>query len=129
MVWGFPFPRCAQASQASLLELHSYFLFCFPGLCWDGCCSWTGGYKDAKHLVAVEKVGGDFIPLVVEYLGIWTPLDQLLDPLLIIPLPIAMFHSIETYAKTFSVFMDKQCQDDFTILGSTRFGLLFKEFR
>ena len=29
--------------------------------------------KDAKHLATVEKAGGDFIPLVVESFGIWTP--------------------------------------------------------
>ena len=29
--------------------------------------------KDEKHLAAVEKVGPDFIPLVVETLGVWTP--------------------------------------------------------
>jgi len=29
--------------------------------------------KDEKHLAAVEKVGSDFIPLVVETLGVWTP--------------------------------------------------------
>ena len=27
--------------------------------------------KDDKHLAAVEKVGSDFIPLVVETFGIW----------------------------------------------------------
>jgi len=26
-----------------------------------------------KHLAAVEKVGADFIPLVVETFGVWTP--------------------------------------------------------
>ena len=30
--------------------------------------------KDEKHLAAVEKVGSDFIPLVVETFGVWTPL-------------------------------------------------------
>jgi len=25
-----------------------------------------------KHLVAVEKVGSDFVPLVVETFGVWT---------------------------------------------------------
>jgi len=29
--------------------------------------------KDEKHLAAVEKVGSDFIPLVVESFGVWTP--------------------------------------------------------
>ena len=29
--------------------------------------------KDAKHLAIEEKEGGDFIPLVVESFGIWTP--------------------------------------------------------
>ena len=29
--------------------------------------------KDEKHLAAVEKVGFDFIPLVVECFGVWTP--------------------------------------------------------
>ena len=29
--------------------------------------------KDKKHLAAVEKVGSDFIPLVVETFGVWTP--------------------------------------------------------
>ena len=29
--------------------------------------------KDEKHLKAVEKVGSDFIPLVVESFGVWTP--------------------------------------------------------
>ena len=29
--------------------------------------------KDEKHLAAVEKVGSDFIPLVVETFGVWTP--------------------------------------------------------
>jgi len=29
--------------------------------------------KDEKHLAAVEKVGADFIPLVVETFGVWTP--------------------------------------------------------
>jgi len=29
--------------------------------------------KDEKHLVAVEKVRSDFIPLVVETFGVWTP--------------------------------------------------------
>ena len=29
--------------------------------------------KDEKHLAAVEKVGTDFIPLVVECFGVWTP--------------------------------------------------------
>ena len=28
--------------------------------------------KDTKHLVIVEKAGGDFIPLVVESFGVWT---------------------------------------------------------
>ena len=28
--------------------------------------------KDEKHLEAVEKVGSDFIPLVVESFGVWT---------------------------------------------------------
>jgi len=28
--------------------------------------------KDEKHLAAVEKVGADFIPLVVESFGVWT---------------------------------------------------------
>ena len=28
--------------------------------------------KDKKHLAAVEKVGSDFIPLVVETFGVWT---------------------------------------------------------
>jgi len=28
--------------------------------------------KDEKHLAAVEKVGSDFIPLVVETFGVWT---------------------------------------------------------
>ena len=29
--------------------------------------------KDEKHLAAVMKVGADFIPLVVETFGVWTP--------------------------------------------------------
>ena len=29
--------------------------------------------KDAKYLAIVEKAGDDFIPLVVESFGIWTP--------------------------------------------------------
>ena len=29
--------------------------------------------KDAKHLTILEKAGGDFIPLVVESFGVWTP--------------------------------------------------------
>jgi len=29
--------------------------------------------KNEKHLAAVEKVGSDFIPLVVESFGVWTP--------------------------------------------------------
>jgi len=29
--------------------------------------------KDEKHLAMVEKAGGDFIPLVVECFGVWTP--------------------------------------------------------
>jgi len=29
--------------------------------------------KDEKHLAAVEKVGADFIPLVVETFGVQTP--------------------------------------------------------
>ena len=29
--------------------------------------------KDEKHLAAVEKVGSDFIPLVVESFRVWTP--------------------------------------------------------
>ena len=29
--------------------------------------------KDEKHSASVEKVGSDFIPLVVEGFGIWTP--------------------------------------------------------
>jgi len=29
--------------------------------------------KDEKHLAAVEKVGADFIPLVVETFGVRTP--------------------------------------------------------
>ena len=29
--------------------------------------------KDDKHLAAVEKVGSDFVPLVVETFGVWTP--------------------------------------------------------
>jgi len=29
--------------------------------------------KDGKHLAAVENVESDFIPLVVETLGVWTP--------------------------------------------------------
>ena len=30
--------------------------------------------KDGKHLAAVEtKVGSDFVPLVVESFGVWTP--------------------------------------------------------
>ena len=29
--------------------------------------------KDEKHLAAVEKVGADFIPLVVETFGVWMP--------------------------------------------------------
>ena len=29
--------------------------------------------KDAKHLAIVEKEGGDFIPLIMESFGIWTP--------------------------------------------------------
>ena len=29
--------------------------------------------KDEKHLAAVEKVGSDFIPLVVKTFGVWTP--------------------------------------------------------
>ena len=44
-----------------------YFLLCL--LCWGSCCSWRG----EKHLAAVEKVGADFVPLVVECFGVWTP--------------------------------------------------------
>ena len=29
--------------------------------------------KDEKHLAAVEKTGSDFVPLVVECFGVWTP--------------------------------------------------------
>ena len=29
--------------------------------------------KDEKHLEAVEKVGADSVPLVVECFGLWTP--------------------------------------------------------
>ena len=29
--------------------------------------------KDAEHFAIVEKAGGDFIPLVVESFGVWTP--------------------------------------------------------
>ena len=29
--------------------------------------------KEEKHLAAVEKVGSDFIPLVVQTFGVWTP--------------------------------------------------------
>ena len=29
--------------------------------------------KDEEHLAAVEKAGSDFIPLVVETFGVWTP--------------------------------------------------------
>jgi len=29
--------------------------------------------KDEKHLAAVEKAGADYIPLVVETFGVWTP--------------------------------------------------------
>jgi len=29
--------------------------------------------KDEKHLAAVEKVGSDFMPLVVKAFGTWTP--------------------------------------------------------
>ena len=29
--------------------------------------------KDEKHLAAVESTGSDFIPLVVECYGVWTP--------------------------------------------------------
>ena len=29
--------------------------------------------KDEKHLAAVEKVGSNFVPLVVETFGVWTP--------------------------------------------------------
>ena len=32
------------------------------------------GSKDEKHLAVVEKVGSDFIPLVVESFEVWTPL-------------------------------------------------------
>ena len=31
--------------------------------------------KDAKHAEAVERVGGVFVPLVVETLGVWSPLS------------------------------------------------------
>ena len=31
--------------------------------------------KDEKHLVAVEKFGSDFVPLVVECFGVLTPFD------------------------------------------------------
>ena len=30
--------------------------------------------KDKKHLAAVEKIGSDFVPLVVECFGVWTHL-------------------------------------------------------
>ena len=30
--------------------------------------------KDQRHLYAVEEVGCDFIPLVVENFGVWSPL-------------------------------------------------------
>ena len=29
--------------------------------------------KDEKNLAAVEKIGSDFVPLVVECFGVWTP--------------------------------------------------------
>ena len=29
----------------------------------------------SMHLAAVEKVGADFIPLVAETFGVWTPLS------------------------------------------------------
>ena len=29
--------------------------------------------KDAKYLAIEEKAGSDFIPLVVESFGVWTP--------------------------------------------------------
>ena len=29
--------------------------------------------KDEKHLAAVEKAGSEFVPLVVECFGVWTP--------------------------------------------------------
>ena len=28
--------------------------------------------KDEKYLAAVEKVGSDFVPLVIETFGVWT---------------------------------------------------------
>ena len=35
--------------------------------------------KDEKHLAAVVKVGTDFIPLVMETFGVWTPCHLLCD--------------------------------------------------
>jgi len=45
--------------------------------------------KDKKHLAAVKKVGSEFIPLVVETFGVWTPfaLKQLqltIPPLIVV---------------------------------------------
>ena len=47
-----------------------YFLIYF--LCWGGAAVGELA-KDEKHLAAVVKVGADFIPLVVETFGVWTP--------------------------------------------------------
>ena len=51
------------------LSLPSFFIRL---LCRGGCCCWEVS-KDEKHLAVVEKVGSDFIPLVVERFGVWTP--------------------------------------------------------
>jgi len=47
--------------------------------------------KDDKHLAAVEKVDSDFIPLVVETFGIWTPFVKQLQLIADHTTPIAVF--------------------------------------
>ena len=46
--------------------------------------------KDEKYLAAVEKAGADFIPLVVETFGVWTPFA--LRTLYIIANQVVVFH-------------------------------------
>ena len=60
---------CMHGCDAITKYSYSAFSYLLYFLCLD---SWRGGYKNAKyikHLAAVEKVGGDFIPLVWNLLG------------------------------------------------------------
>ena len=75
--------------------------------------------KDTKHLVAMENVGGGFIPLVVESFGVWTPFAvSMLRSLLIV---LVEFHLKWLGPTTFSVFMGRKFEDDIAILGAIRF--------